>query len=72
MLVVNSVNIDNVALIRTQDCKGMFDDLANTVRTVLASRNEILEYDRRQRVAVGGHDSFKVGGRLSLSWPNLN
>lgn len=52
-----------------KDCKGMFDELANLVRTVLASRNEILAYDRRRRMAMGGGcDDSKHPSATSISY----
>ena len=37
-----------------QECKALFEELSGIMRTVLASRSEIVEYDRRQQLSVNG------------------
>ena len=47
-----------------QECKTLFEELSGIMRTVLASRSEIVEYDKRQQLAVSEKPNADVKVRV--------
>ena len=55
-----------VDVVSFKECKTLFEELSGIMRTVLASRSEIVEYDRRQQFAISGIPSSDIKIRVKL------
>ena len=49
-----------------QECKTLFEDLSSIMRTVLASRSEIVEYDKRQQISASEKVDVDANRRVSF------